>query len=530
MRERELVRFGTNYKLGFFTVIELCLNGRWLRVDETDPSMTLLRFLRTNLGQTGTKEGCASGDCGACTVVVYDDTGDVATSTFRSINSCITLAAAVNGKRIFTVEGLRGEGNDQELHPVQAAMVDFHGSQCGFCTPGFVMSLFALFKNHGSVLTEEQVLSAISGNLCRCTGYRPIVDAALHLKNYQESASTLFPELPEEFSSAVKTAVNVGEDFCVFPKSESQLQELLQDVLAASGESFRFVAGGTDLLLEQTQQFKPLEKVIGLSEVQELKTLSLNAEAQTLSVGAAVTLSELEYFCEEYFQEFAKLLHRVGSRQIRNQGTLLGNIANASPIGDTPPFLLALDANLTLCNAHGVQRTLPLADFFVGYKQTQRDEGEYLHSVDFKLPENDVFLKCYKISKRFEDDISAVLLVVRWSVENDQFKNVRISVGGMAAIPKRVFAVEAALEAKPASMATINAAKAAFAQELAPLSDVRASSEYRMTLVENLLAKAWLEYSEPEAAVSVWEPELARVTSQHYASKSTNSKFGGQHA
>lgn len=521
-------------------MIQLCLNGRWLEIEETDPSETLLHYLRTKLGHKGTKEGCASGDCGACTTVVAQYSEEQKAWHYRAINSCITLLASLHGKQVITVEGIaksfEGAPSLSDLHPVQRALVEHHGSQCGFCTPGIVMSLYSAHENNGrDSLSEDQVLDSLSGNLCRCTGYRPIVDAGLQC--HQHVQADLNPPVEQRAVSESGFLLN-DHAVCYFPTSESELLQKL-----ALYPNARFVAGGTDLLLEKTQLYKPLNQLIGLSDVAELKTI--NIQDSLISIGSAVTYSELETEFKTRLPEMVELFHRIGSRQIRNQGTLAGNIANASPIGDTPPFLLALDAKLELNSGNGL-RTVALNDFFIDYKKTELQSGEYIRRVLFELPSqgfstsqafltNQVFLKSYKISKRFEDDISAALLVVRWNVNDGKFENVRISVGGMASIPKRVSTVEQALEGMIANVDTINTAKALFKSELTPLSDVRASANYRLTVVENLLTKAWLEYSnasvnntsvenasvDKECRIGVWSPTKDRKVSQ---------SFGGDYA
>jgi len=471
--------------------------------------MTILRYLRTTLGQVATKEGCASGDCGACTVMV----GDFVDGQWRyqAINSCISLLASLQGRHLVTVEGLADTANPNRLHPVQQALVDYHGSQCGFCTPGFVMSLVAADENAGhQALAENQVLDAISGNLCRCTGYRPIVDAALGCHELGKNAARFYnAELPTTQESWAN--LSAEHSACVFPETEQQLLDAL-----ASFPDARLVAGGTDLLLEQTQNFTDLPYLIGLSRITELQQLDI--AAGTAKVGAAVTLSALEQAMQQACPAFAELLHRVGSRQIRNQGTLAGNVANASPIGDSPPVLLALNASLELASAAG-SRVIAVNDFFVDYKKTLLAKGEYIRQIKFELPGDDIYLRCYKVSKRFEDDISAVLLVVRWQIIQGVFSDVRIALGGMAAVPKRAMAAESILEHGPAESATIEQAVNALAQEFTPLSDVRASSHYRLTVAQNLLRKAWLECEQGGAAITVWQPEAERFVSQRFGGK-----------
>ncbi|WP_317931471.1 xanthine dehydrogenase small subunit [Halioxenophilus sp. WMMB6] len=486
-------------------MIQFYLNGQPHSVDDAEPSLTILRYLRTSKGHLATKEGCASGDCGACTVMV----GDYQQGSwhYRSVNSCITLLASIHGKHLITVEGLADTTQAERLHPVQQAMVECHGSQCGFCTPGFVMSLVTADENNQhQPLTEEQVLDAVSGNLCRCTGYRPIVDAALSCTTHAKNQALFYQaEAPAPVASA---DITTASGRTVFPTSEAELLAAMADMPNA-----RLVAGGTDLLLEQTQAFKTLRHLIGISQVPELKAIQV--EDGRVAIGAAVTFSQMEASLADTCPELIQLLHRVGSRQIRNQGTLVGNIANASPIGDSPPFLLTMDAELELAGASG-RRLLPLDQFFLDYKKTALQAGEYIRQVIFNLPGDEVFVRAYKVSKRYEDDISAVLLVVRWQVVDGKFSDVRIAYGGMAAIPKRALAAEKGLTGAPASEATIQAAMAAVDTEFTPMTDVRASANYRATVAKNLLLKAWLEFSAGGQSASVWQSPLVREVSQSF--------------
>ncbi len=500
-------------------MIRFLLNAQPMVVDDIEPSMTILRFLRTRVGQKGTKEGCASGDCGACTVVVAHWQEE--RWHYRSVNSCVTLLASVHGKHLITVEGL-AEQHGQRLHPVQQALVEYHGSQCGFCTPGFVMSLMAAYENNpDKILTEPTILEALSGNLCRCTGYRPIVDAALNCQHFEKN-NALFYEVnsddlalqPLDDSASNKLAqplpiqLEKGHGVCLMPTSEKQLIEAM-----ANYPNAQLVAGGTDLLLEQTQHFDLLPQLIGVSEVLELKKRVV--EHRRVSVGGAVTLTQLEETVADECPEFFTLLQRLGSRQIRNQGTLAGNIANASPVADTPPLLMALDGTLELASSAGT-RHLPLPEFFIAYKKTQLKRGEYIRQILFELPGPADFLRAYKISKRYEDDISTVLLVVRWRIDNGIFRGVRLAAGGVAATPLRLTKIEQLLEGESAGEPSIARAQAALQQVLQPLSDVRGSAAYRLRVTANLLTKAWLESQQKTQALSVWSELIPRVTGQTY--------------
>ncbi len=506
-------------------VISFCLNGVWRECSPVDPSMTLLRYLRTLEGLMGTKEGCASGDCGACTVLIGQPPGGIGRTGedsgrdeqgsdrdeqksegsqhwyFNSANSCITLMSQLNGKAVLTVEAL-AEG--EQIHPAQQVMVECHGSQCGFCTPGFVMSLAGLHHqaNTGHIENEvrrHDILEALSGNLCRCTGYRPIIEAGERMlsmaePDYADGVDIWQPPAEAHLTGSSATESDIAaNEFSVCPVTEEALSRLL-----AQHPDARLVAGATDLALEVTQQLKSFAKTLYLGDIPTLKTITDSQDS--IEIGAAVTYSQLEPLLRQQYPEFEALLKRLGSRQIRNQGTLGGNIGNASPIGDTPPVLLALDADIQLAREGGV-RWLPLSKFFLGYKQTDLQPGEYIRSIRMpKLAEDEV-LKVYKISKRLEDDISAVLLAVWLKLDQPSacagssatITDARVAFGGMAAIPSRSATVETALIGEPITVPTFATAAKAVSQDFNPLTDVRASREYRLRVAENLLLKCALE-------------------------------------
>ncbi|MFP4262364.1 MAG: xanthine dehydrogenase small subunit [Halomonas sp.] len=462
-------------------MIDFLLNGQPRRC-EASPDTSVLELLRDTLGQTGTKEGCASGDCGACTVAIgeFDAEGK---TRYHAANACITPAHQLQGRALVTVEGLaRGEA----LHPAQAAMVEHHGSQCGFCTPGIVMSLFTLHEAQRQApapLTPERLEAALGGNLCRCTGYRPIRDAALAMGNYPEAR-------PEWLDLAVDAAAPRGEAAPEAAFVQPTSLAALIDERRAHPEA-PIVAGATDLWLEVTQRLARFPRVVDVTRVAELDLL----EEATLEdgragwwIGGAVTYARLEPLLDEHYPTFAHLLHRLGSAQVRNRGTLGGNIANASPIGDTPPVLLALGARLWLAGPDG-ERELPLDDFFLDYKQTALCEGEVIRAIFLPRPEAGRHLKVWKLSKRREDDISAVLGAFAWRQEDGVLRDVRLAFGGMAAIPKRAAAAETALEGQAPTPEAFAAARAALAEDFQPMSDVRGSADYRRLSAANLLER-----------------------------------------
>ncbi|WP_342649314.1 xanthine dehydrogenase small subunit [Pseudomonas sp. REB1044] len=464
-----------------------------------DPNMTVLQYLREHLGKTGTKEGCASGDCGACTVVVGELTQDAHgadTLRYRSLNSCLTFVSALHGKQLISVEALKHQG---QLHSVQRAMAECHGSQCGFCTPGFVMSLFALQKN-SSGSDPHQAHEALAGNLCRCTGYRPILEAA-------ERSCT--QPCPDQFDAGQAQTVallkaiapqqtgelNSGDKRCLVPLTVADLAELY-----GSHPEARLLAGGTDLALEVTQMHKTLPVMIHVGHVAELKRIDLTATH--LEIGAAVTLTDCYAALASEYPDFGALLQRFASLQIRNQGTLGGNIGNASPIGDSPPLLIALNAEIVLRQGER-QRTLALEDYFIDYRITARQDSEFIETIRVPRASADWTLRAYKVSKRLDDDISAVCAAFNLSLDDGTVAGARIAFGGMAAIPKRARACEAALLGKPWNSATLERACQALAEDFSPLSDFRASQAYRLLTAQNLLRKYFIEQQSPSFATRV---------------------------
>ena len=500
--------------------IEFLLNNKRTELSNIDPSTTLLSYLRALVDKKGTKEGCASGDCGACTVVLAEPDG--AGLKYLSINSCITLLPAVNGKQVITIEALKDEGI---LHPTQQAMVDNHGSQCGFCTPGFVMSLFALGKqfalgnstapvsnrmdNLDTIKQHEEILTALSGNLCRCTGYRSIVDAAEQYLSEELASSDQF-DLQESETLQVLNNIrechierNAKERSSLLPHLMPTAIDQLADQLMAHPEAV-LLSGGTDLGLQVTQNLQQLSPIIYLGLVAELKEVKISET--TLSIGAAVTYTACFEAISHEYPAWGEMILRLGSLQVRNLGTLGGNIGNASPIGDMPPVLIALDSEITLRQG-STERQISVEDYFVDYKVTSQKKSEFIVSIHIPKALPDLYLKIYKISKRFDDDISAVLAVFNLKIEKDKVVNVSVVFGGMAAIPKRAVFCEAALFGQPWTQETIEAAKAALAKDYQPLTDMRASADYRMTVAQNLLQKCFLEISQPELKLHVLSEE-----------------------
>ncbi|WLD58640.1 xanthine dehydrogenase small subunit [Salinispirillum sp. LH 10-3-1] len=474
-------------------MIQFLLNQDVQTEHELDPNTTVLNYLREHRGKTGTKEGCASGDCGACTVVVGELVGN--DIRYRTLNSCLTFVPALHGKQLITVEDLKHDG---KLHDVQQAMADCHGSQCGFCTPGFVMSLFALNKNRTDY-NQSSTLEALSGNLCRCTGYRPILAAAEQAAlsqqpdHFDAQRGTTVQQL-QQIAPTEPTEWTANGHRCFIPQNTDQLAALYKQ-----NPNARLLAGGTDLALEVTQFHRPLATLIYLGQVSDLKTIE--AFSDRLEIGAAASLTDCYDALTTHYSDFGELLHRFASLQIRNQGTLGGNIGNASPIGDSPPLLIALNAQIQLRCAEQ-RRSIALEDFFLDYRKTDRQPGEFIEKIIVPL-QADVEFRAYKVSKRIDDDISAVCAAFALHISDGVVASARLAFGGMAATPKRAAHCEQALLNQPWSEATIEQACLALAQDFTPLSDFRASKEYRLLTAQNLLRKYYLELTPPHATLRV---------------------------
>ena len=444
--------------------IAFLLNGTPVRIEGQVPTRTLLDWLRETRGLTGTKEGCNEGDCGACTVMVADEDGA------KALNACILFLPQLDGKAVRTVEGISGPGG--ALHPVQEAMVTHHGSQCGFCTPGFVVSMAVAHLN-GATDHDDQ----LAGNLCRCTGYAPIIRAA---KAAESAGVPDWMKSDRDFLSAQISPGSGGSAPGVFSPRDSD--ELANWYLANPDATL--IAGATDVGLWVTKQLRDLAPVAFLNGVDDLK--GVEVQGGQLHVGACVTIAALRSAVEKRLPSFAELLRRYASEQVRNAATIGGNIANGSPIGDGPPALIALGATLHLRRGNEM-RNLPLEDFFLDYRKQDRRPGEFVAGVSF--PESAPGLRCYKISKRFDQDISAVCGCFNVTVESGRVTAARISFGGMAGVPKRAAQAEAALVGQNWTDATVEGAADAIARDFTPLSDMRASSAYRMQTAQNLMRR-----------------------------------------
>ncbi|WP_322015946.1 xanthine dehydrogenase small subunit [Paraburkholderia sp. J12] len=469
-------------------------------VRDVPVTRTVLQHLREDLHACGTKEGCAEGDCGACTVVLGELDGD-GRLALKAVNACIQFLPTLDGRALFTVEDLRGP--DGALHPVQQALVDCHASQCGFCTPGFVMSLWALYE-HQSVSaglpTRDEINQALSGNLCRCTGYRPIIDAAQRMFDYAAYPRARFeragiedalralvrPGTFEYRSSQPAHGKGEGEATFYAPRTLAEFAALRAKLPEA-----RVLAGSTDVGLWVTKQFRELGDLIYTGNVTELRAIAL--DAGSLTIGAAVPLEEAYAALAVDYPELAELWARFASLPIRNAGTLGGNVANGSPIGDSMPALLALDAQVVLRRAARV-RALPLAAFYTGYQKNALEPGEFVEAIRVPRPAPTLRFRTYKISKRYDQDISAVCAAFALEIDEDGIiTNARVAFGGMAATPARAARAEAALAGARWDEATAQRAMAALDADYQPLSDLRASAAYRVKVARNLLWRCWLE-------------------------------------
>jgi xanthine dehydrogenase small subunit len=471
------------------------LGDTLVEVAGEDPQLTVLEWLRTRMRRTGTKEGCAEGDCGACTVAV--GTLDGERIRYRAYNSCIQLLATLDGKQLVTVEDLAtGLPGEERLHPVQQALVDQHGSQCGFCTPGFVMSLFTLYHEPGARAApqddERAVIDrALAGNLCRCTGYAPIVRAARQA--LAEAGADSFGRAEAETAARLRALrtdgaleFETGGRRWFAPRSLARLWDLLDQYPGA-----RLVAGGTDVGLWLTKELRQFDTLIYLGEAAELLGIGRQADG-SLRIGAAVTYRDaLPSLCELY-PEIRPLLLRLGAEQVRNAGTIGGNIANGSPIGDMPPPLIALGATLVLASRDG-RRELPLEDYFIEYGRQDLRPGECVESVRIPAPGDGLRFAVYKVSKRFDQDISALCGAFAVQLHDNTVTLARICFGGMAGTPRRATLAEQALTGQPWTEATIAAAMRALADDYTPLSDWRASAGYRRCVAQNLLRRFYLE-------------------------------------
>ena len=501
--------------------------GAIVEVSDAAPTRSVLDWLREDARCTGTKEGCNEGDCGACTVVIGEiaapgDATAVRGLSLKTVNACIQFLPTLDGKALFSVEDLKGMGraaprapsddplhpvSDDKLHPVQRAMVECHGSQCGFCTPGFVMSLWSVYEHHQAGAprpSRQQLADELSGNLCRCTGYRPILDAGQRMFDLPKVALDTAPVLEalkslKSSSSFSYAATPTGDRFHA-PTTLAQLAALRE-----ANPKAQLLAGSTDVGLWVNKQFRALGDILFVGEVEEMKVVAeQNGE---LYIGAGASLEAAWAALAQRFPALTDVWLRFASPPIRNAGTMGGNVANGSPIGDSAPVLMALDAQIELRRGARVRR-LPLDAFYLGYMKNRLEPGEFVQALAVPLALAARQVRAYKISKRFDCDISAVCAGLSIDLDGGTVRTVRLAFGGMAATVARAALAEAALVGRPWDQAGVDAAKAALAQDFQPLTDMRASSAYRLQVAQNLLQRFWLEtrteHPLPSSATSVF--------------------------
>ena len=462
--------------------VQFIYENKLIELENPDPNQTILNFIRDELKKTGTKEGCAEGGCGACTIVL----GELENKKikYKAINSCISFTPTLHGKQLIVVENLVSQ--DGSYHPVQEAMAKYHASQCGFCTPGFVMSIFAMSKNKKNN-NNDDIKDAISGNLCRCTGYRPIIDAAKNIKKtyfdefYKNSQKTI--NLLKKIHSKSIIIENKNKKYFA-PKTIEELKKVIQ-----KNPDSDFLSGGTDLSLKVTKDRQEIKKIINLNNIKELNFIK--TKNNEIIFGSTTPLIQVEKFILKYYPDFNNILRRYGSVQIRNVGTIGGNIATASPIGDTLPLLLSLNAKIIIQTKKG-NKQIFLNNFFIKYRKTKLKKGEFIKSIIIPIYKNHNF-KAYKISKRFDDDISSVCASFNLKIKNQRIQDVAIAYGGMAEIPKRAKNCENFLKNSKFSEDIFEKAKDLLKRDFNPISDMRASKQYRLEVAENLLIKFFIE-------------------------------------
>ncbi|RDE09082.1 xanthine dehydrogenase small subunit [Pelagibacterium lacus] len=465
--------------------IRFYLNDNLVELDRLEPDRTLLDFLRLDRALRGTKEGCAEGDCGACTVLIGRKSDD--NVRYAPANACIVLVSMLDGAHVVSIEHLKGR--DGALHPVQQAMVDTHGSQCGFCTPGFVMSLYALWLTRPDPSVAE-IETALQGNLCRCTGYAPIVRAAQAASRYGSASEDALNAGRAAMAARLdalcdgRRVVVAGErGLSIVPADVDDLAAVLEEMPEAT-----IVAGATDVGLWVTKFMRDIAPVVLVGHLLE----EIAVADGRIVFGAGVSYRRAFETIAAHIPQMGELFNRIGGAQVRAMGTIGGNIANGSPIGDTPPPLIALGAEITLRKG-GARRVVRLEDFFIAYGKQDREKGEFVESVAVPLPGPEDLFGVYKVTKRRDEDITATLGAFRVRLADGAVAEAVIAYGGMAATPKRAGAVEAALVGRPWTLESVEMAMERFGEDFQPLSDWRASAEYRMLAAKNLLKRFYIE-------------------------------------
>jgi xanthine dehydrogenase small subunit len=460
--------------------ISFILNGQKILLQNPSPTKTLLDWLREEMKLTGTKEGCNEGDCGACTVLVTNLKGGK--PEYKALNACILFLPQINDKVLRTIEGIKDQNKKIKI---QREMITQHGSQCGFCTPGFIVSLVT-----GQLNNDRNHDDVIAGNLCRCTGYAPIIGAA---EAAEDDVKPSWVNTDNKILKQLSSSNKKKNRKAYLPQTIKELEKWY-----TKNPKGTLVGGATDVGLWVTKNLSELKEICFIGQIEEMSKIDVSSKA--LNVGASTTIETLRHELQKKYPDFSELLRRYGSMQVRNAATLGGNIANGSPIGDSPPALIAIGASILL-NQNGKHRKIAIEDFFIKYGQQDRHPGEFIESIEIPLTEKN--LKCYKISKRFDQDISAICGCFNITLEKSRVKAARIAFGGMAEIPKRAASVEKFLVGRIWSEKTISGAMIEFDKDFNPISDLRATSGYRKITAKNLLKKYYLEINQVEKNTNV---------------------------
>ena len=460
--------------------IEFILNDELIKINNVDTNVSVLNYLRIDKRLTGTKEGCASGDCGACTAIIAELTNNKL--EYKAINTCIMFLYSLHGKQLITVEHL----SNSKLHPVQQSMVDNHGSQCGFCTPGFVMSMFGMYKDKVKP-SNQNIDEYLAGNLCRCTGYNSIKKAAKKMYSYGRK-----DKFSKNENKIIKLLKKIKQNDILISKNNNKfyiplnLKNLIQ--YTQNNKQYKFVTGGTDIALEVTKKNKNINSLIYLGNNKDLNYIKI--KENYINIGSATPINKIIPILKKYYPSFAEMFDRYGSTQIRNVASIGGNLGSASPIGDSLPALLALNAKLILQSKN--QRSLDIKDFFKAYRKTALKNKEFIKEIRIPILKSHIF-KCYKISKRIDDDISSLFVAYLMKLKNNIIIDINIAYGGMDSIPNFAFKTQKYLIGKEFNLKNIDKSKQMIEKDFTPLTDVRASSTYRKLVSKNLMDRLFLE-------------------------------------
>ena len=460
--------------------IEFILNDELIKINNVDTNVSVLNYLRIDKRLTGTKEGCASGDCGACTAIIAELKNNKL--EYKAINTCIMFLYSLHGKQLITVEHL----SNSKLHPVQQSMVDNHGSQCGFCTPGFVMSMFGMYKDKVKP-SNQNIDEYLAGNLCRCTGYNSIKKAAKKMYSYGRK-----DKFSKNENKIIKLLKKIKHNDILISKNNNKfyiplnLKNLIQ--YTQNNKQYKFVTGGTDIALEVTKKNNTINSLIYLGNNKDLNYIKI--KKNYINIGSATPINKIIPILKKYYPSFADMFDRYGSTQIRNVASIGGNLGSASPIGDSLPALLALNTKLILQSKN--QRLLDIKKFFKAYRKTALKNNEFIKEIRIPILKNHIF-KCYKISKRIDDDISSLFVAYLIKLKNNIIIDVNIAYGGMDSIPNFAFKTQKYLIGKEFNLKNIDKSKQMIEKDFTPLTDVRASSTYRKLVSKNLMDRLFLE-------------------------------------